>query len=145
MAFCIQYPCSMVSRMLSKRKWICKILIVLLDDLVKIVACLGNIALWRGIWVLCDLYIWPENKEWSSWTTHGLGMAVLMLTLTSSGCALRGCALDGEPVSGRHCHLAVGYISDVARALRFTKERKQVLVSRRCEGTAMSRHSSERY
>ncbi len=46
--------------------------------LVYLVAIVGVVMMWRGLWGLFDEYLWPNKPKLSYWTTFLAGFAVLI-------------------------------------------------------------------
>ena len=55
-----------------------------------------NVALWRGVWVLFDVYVIEERQNVVCAVTSGASVSVLMLMLSSQSLNVRGCDIDGE-------------------------------------------------
>lgn len=50
------------------------------DLVVEFATALGVVLFWRGVWVLCDVFIFPERKQLSAWITMIMGIILLLLT-----------------------------------------------------------------
>ena len=60
---------------------------------------LGNaaaVAIWRGIWTLFNIYVWPESPMYSGMLTHLTGIVGLWFLNAGHSVLPRGCLLDGE-------------------------------------------------
>lgn len=88
----LQYPIRNVSDKLSESFYIN----LFLEDAYMIAASTVPVFVWRGVWLIADALVLPENKVKSFWLTHAIGFVGLMLLRVSNSVIVRGCVLDGE-------------------------------------------------
>ncbi len=50
------------------------------DLLVELATALGVVLFWRGVWPLCDVFIFPERKQLSAWITVVMGVILILIT-----------------------------------------------------------------
>ena len=60
-----------------------------------------NVACWRGVWGLCDLFILPDRPDLSAALTLLLSVGVLWLMLAGNTLTVRGCEVDGDAAPRR--------------------------------------------
>ncbi|XP_057377434.1 uncharacterized protein LOC130698863 [Daphnia carinata] len=65
-------------------------------DVSTAVGYLGSVNVWRGLWNLYDIYLFPEHKVWSNLLTHVAGLAVLSICYCAHSILVRGVYLDAE-------------------------------------------------
>ena len=73
-----------------------KIVRCAVDMVIFFFANLVNVLLWRGLWILLDYHLLPDNPGLSAGTTHLLGIVLLWLMLCGHSITASGCSLDGE-------------------------------------------------
>jgi len=56
----------------------------------------GSVNIWRGLWMLYDLYLLPGNTELSCLITHAAGLLILGMGYCSHSILVRGVYLDAE-------------------------------------------------
>ena len=39
------------------------------------------VAMWRGLWGLMDLYLWPDNPKRSNWASFIIGLVIIVMVL----------------------------------------------------------------
>ncbi len=39
------------------------------------------VAMWRGLWGLMDIYLWPNNPKRSNWASFIIGFALIAVVL----------------------------------------------------------------
>jgi len=54
------------------------------------------VTLWRGVWLLLNMYFISDNLELSAGATHAMGIVVLWLMLCAHSITVSGCTVDGE-------------------------------------------------
>ncbi|OQV25396.1 hypothetical protein BV898_01075 [Hypsibius exemplaris] len=102
-ALLLQHSAAAGSRKLEDgRHWFLKICF---EDLFLFLACIAGINLWRGVWGLCNVYVFPSDPVLSSWTCHTVGMGGLMLLFHGSSALVKGYQIDGEFTGGKGCYL----------------------------------------
>ncbi|XP_021929141.1 uncharacterized protein LOC110834360 isoform X1 [Zootermopsis nevadensis] len=61
----------------------------------------GTINVWRGVWMLLNIYFLPDNPEASYWVTHAGCLLILMLIKCSNSILVRGVYIDAEEEGGK--------------------------------------------
>ncbi len=46
-----------------------------------LVAVVAVVAMWRGLWGLMDIYLWPQNPKRSNWVSFTIGFIVIAIVL----------------------------------------------------------------
>jgi len=46
-----------------------------------LVGVIGVVAMWRGLWQLMDIYLWPQNPKRSNWASFIIGFALILIVL----------------------------------------------------------------
>ena len=46
-----------------------------------LVAVVGVVAMWRGLWQLMDIYLWPQNPKRSNWVSFIVGFVLILVVL----------------------------------------------------------------
>jgi hypothetical protein len=46
-----------------------------------VVAVVAVVAMWRGLWQLMDIYLWPENPKRSNWASFITGFILIIIVL----------------------------------------------------------------
>ena len=46
-----------------------------------VIAAVGVISFWRGLWQLMDLYLWPDNPKRSNWASLIIGFVLILVVL----------------------------------------------------------------
>jgi hypothetical protein len=46
-----------------------------------LVGIVGVVAMWRGLWQLMDIYLWPNNPKRSNWASLMIGFIVIVTVL----------------------------------------------------------------
>ncbi|KAL5280989.1 fusl family protein [Megaselia abdita] len=77
-----------------------KFKIIFISDVFMTFCFLGAINIWRGIWMMADVYILPDDFIMSCWITHALGYIVLVMLNCSNTLIVRGVLIDGQEKSG---------------------------------------------
>ena len=85
------------------RRWLLEAVIFSLSNLV----CVGH---WRGVWMLLDIYVYPENPDTSAALTHIVGIVGLWLILAGHSVTLAGCPLDGGSELEQGCLIRNQYV-----------------------------------
>ena len=76
-----------------------KVLLVLIENTLYVIANPAAVCLWRGVWTGCDLHLLPQSKTGSSFLTHIGSYVILSIFLNANSLVVKGCALDGESSS----------------------------------------------
>jgi len=70
----------------------------------------GTVNIWRGIWMLYDIYLLPGHKMWSCLLTHSAGLLLLAMGYCSHSILVRGVYLDAEESGAQAAVLPYFYI-----------------------------------
>ena len=54
----------------------------LLTILVYLIAVVAVVSMWRGLWGLMDIYLWPNNPKRSNWISFLIGFAIIAIVLS---------------------------------------------------------------
>jgi hypothetical protein len=46
-----------------------------------LVGVVGVVSMWRGLWQLMDIYLWPDNPKRSNWTSFIVGFILIVTVL----------------------------------------------------------------
>ncbi len=46
-----------------------------------LVAVVAVVAMWRGLWQLLDIYLWPNNPKRSNWASFIVGFVLIVVVL----------------------------------------------------------------
>jgi hypothetical protein len=49
--------------------------------LLYLVAVVAIVAMWRGLWGLMDIYLWPDNPKRSNWVSFIIGFVTIVVVL----------------------------------------------------------------
>ena len=49
--------------------------------LLYLVAVVAVVAMWRGLWGLLDIYLWPKNPKRSNWVSFITGFVIILVVL----------------------------------------------------------------
>ncbi|XP_019619869.1 PREDICTED: uncharacterized protein LOC109466579 [Branchiostoma belcheri] len=60
----------------------------------------GSVAVWRGLWYVYELYVFPDDFVASAWLTHGVGAAGLFVILAGRSALVTPSDVDGEARDG---------------------------------------------
>ena len=55
----------------------------IVNFLLYLVAVVGVVAMWRGLWGLMDLYLWPSNPKRSNWVSFTAGFILMVIVKQS--------------------------------------------------------------
>ena len=89
--FALQHPLYQLARKLRPTHWILE---HSLEVLVKIIATVASVLLWRGGWGLCRDFLLKE--EWQFWLAHACGMGFLLIVQSSGTIGIPSIAIDCE-------------------------------------------------
>ncbi|XP_014680173.1 PREDICTED: uncharacterized protein LOC106820140 [Priapulus caudatus] len=104
---CVLQP---IAACVSKRLDSRLLLKLIFEDLFYAAADFGAINLWRGPWLLCNLYILPQDMyAASNALTAAVAVVLMLLTRAFSSLPVRGHPLDGSLVDGEGAWLPNGY------------------------------------
>ena len=45
--------------------------------ILALIGVVAVVAVWRGLWGLMDIYLWPDNPKLSNWVSFIVGFVVL--------------------------------------------------------------------
>ncbi|KRT80491.1 hypothetical protein AMK59_8303 [Oryctes borbonicus] len=86
-------------------RWICDRLTGFLRlcaaDMFLIFSLCGTVNLWRGVWMLLNIYFLPDQMELSCWITHWACLVLLILLGCSNSLLVRGVYIDAEEPAGK--------------------------------------------
>lgn len=89
--FILQNPLYLLARKLRPVHWILE---HMLEVIIKIVATLVCVLLWRGGWGLCRDFLLKD--EWHFWIAHSVGMSLLLIVQASPTIGIPSVAVDCE-------------------------------------------------
>ena len=46
-----------------------------------VVAVVAVVSMWRGLWQLMDIYLWPNNPKRSNWASFIIGLRLIIIVL----------------------------------------------------------------
>lgn len=46
-----------------------------------LVAVVAVVSMWRGLWQLMDIYLWPDNPKRSNWASFIIGFVLILIVL----------------------------------------------------------------
>lgn len=46
-----------------------------------LVAVVAVVSMWRGLWQLMDIYLWPDNPKRSNWASFIIGFVLILTVL----------------------------------------------------------------
>ena len=46
-----------------------------------LIAVVAVVAMWRGLWQLMDIYLWPDNPKRSNWASFIIGFILIVVIL----------------------------------------------------------------
>lgn len=82
------------------------------DDLFILLASVGAIFAWRGIWILLNELFLTDNYELSNWVCHVVGLLGLIIVYNSNTLLSRGVYIDGDTPSGQGgCMFTIDYLA----------------------------------
>lgn len=85
------------------RRWFLETVMYLLVNFV-------SVSHWRGIWMLLDLYVFPDQPDLSAGLTHVVGIVGLWLLWVGHSVTLGGCSIDGGSTPEQGCIVGNQYI-----------------------------------
>ncbi|XP_046807700.1 uncharacterized protein LOC111681394 [Lucilia cuprina] len=103
-------------------RWVCK----RIDGLMKLIFCdvyyfaefFGAVNAWRGIWILLDVYLYPDNPILSYCLTHLIPFLILAALKCSNSILVRGVYIDADGPGGQCVDIPINYVK-----LHFERER----------------------
>ena len=55
-----------------------------------------NVGLWRGTWIICDVYVLPDQPDLAHGIILAAGLIGLWVMMSGHSIAIRGCDIDGD-------------------------------------------------
>lgn len=107
-----------------------KVLRWLLESFTYLLTNLINVAHWRGIWKLCDIYILPDLPNISAAITLIVGVVALMLMLNGNSLAIRCCEVDGDSPPEEGCYSPTSYLRYLVNEVLVKRERGKIVDKR---------------
>ena len=46
-----------------------------------LVGVVGVVSMWRGLWQLMDIYLWPDHPKRSNWASFVIGLVLVVIVL----------------------------------------------------------------
>ncbi|CAD7085961.1 unnamed protein product [Hermetia illucens] len=86
---------------------------------------IGCVNVWRGIWMLLDVYFIPDDYTLSNWVSYCLSFLLLVLLNCSNSILVRGVFIDAEEPSGKCVVFPIYYIRLVFQKQRIVLEKNQ--------------------
>ncbi|XP_042211615.1 uncharacterized protein LOC121859013 [Homarus americanus] len=77
---------------------------ILVEDAYHSICFIGDVNMWRGVWMLLNIYLLPGLPVVSNFLTSVAGLVVLMCFYTSNSILVRGAVMDG---AGEGCRSIV--------------------------------------
>ncbi|XP_031623853.1 uncharacterized protein LOC116341117 isoform X3 [Contarinia nasturtii] len=84
----------------------------------------GTVNVWRGVWQLLDLHLFPENPVMSNLLCHGVSFFFLAMLNCSNSVLVRGVFIDAEEPMGQCVIFPVYYIRLFVQKERTKKQRR---------------------
>lgn len=92
---------------------------IFLEDAYHTICFVGDVNMWRGVWVLLNIYLVPELPAVSNFLTAVTGQIVLMFCYCANSILVRGAVMDGAGVGSKGIVFPTHY-------LRFFYEKKKL-------------------
>ncbi|CAK1540735.1 unnamed protein product [Leptosia nina] len=73
---------------------------LLLADVYHLLSFASTVNVWRGVWGLLDIYLFPESPLLSNWSCHIVSLALLIVLNCSNSILVRGVYIDAEEPAG---------------------------------------------
>jgi hypothetical protein len=54
---------------------------IITNLLLYLVGVVAVVAMWRGLWGLMDIYLWPNNPKRSNWVSFIIGFVMIAVVL----------------------------------------------------------------
>ncbi|GBO98438.1 hypothetical protein EVAR_74_1 [Eumeta japonica] len=102
---------------------------LLLADLYHLLAFVATVNVWRGVWGLLDIYLFPDTPKLSNWLSHGVSLALLMLLNCSNSILVRGVYIDAEEPAGECVVFPCHYLRLYFHKQRTKKRHRQALAA----------------
>jgi len=49
--------------------------------LLYVIGVVAVVSIWRGLWGLMDIYLWPNNPKRSNWASFIIGLVIVAVVL----------------------------------------------------------------
>ncbi|XP_063379043.1 uncharacterized protein LOC134665907 isoform X2 [Cydia fagiglandana] len=102
---------------------------LLLADVYHLVSFLATVNVWRGVWGLLDIYLFPDSPKLSNWCTHIVSLTLLILLNCSNSIIVRGVYIDGEEPAGECVVFPCHYLRLFFHKERTKKRHRQALAA----------------
>ncbi|XP_061729734.1 uncharacterized protein LOC133534580 isoform X2 [Cydia pomonella] len=102
---------------------------LLLADVYHLVSFLATVNVWRGVWGLLDIYLFPDSPKISNWCTHIVSLTLLILLNCSNSIIVRGVYIDGEEPAGECVVFPCHYLRLFFHKERTKKRHRQALAA----------------
>ncbi|XP_073949821.1 transmembrane protein fuseless isoform X2 [Choristoneura fumiferana] len=102
---------------------------LLLADVYHLLSFLATVNVWRGLWGLLDIYLFPDVPKISNWTTHIVSLTLLILLNCSNSILVRGVYIDGEEPAGECVVFPCHYLRIFIHKERTKKRHRQALAT----------------
>ncbi|XP_050668776.1 uncharacterized protein LOC126968034 [Leptidea sinapis] len=73
---------------------------LLVADFYHLVSFLATVNVWRGVWGLLDIYLFPDSPKLSNWSCHIVSLGLLIILNCSNSVLVRGVYIDAEEPAG---------------------------------------------
>ncbi|KAJ2950185.1 hypothetical protein O0L34_g11543 [Tuta absoluta] len=113
---------------------------LLLADVYHLLAFLATVNVWRGIWGLLDIYLFPDTPKISNWCSHAISLFLLILLNCSNTLLVRGVYIDAEEPAGECVVFPCHYLRLFIHKERTKKRHKRAL---QAAAVATSRKSED--
>jgi hypothetical protein len=54
---------------------------IIANLLLYLIAVVAVVAIWRGLWGLMDIYLWPNNPKRGNWASFIIGFVTIVVVL----------------------------------------------------------------
>ena len=109
-AGCVQYPASIISSDASGRH---PVLSIIFEQLYYLITSVCPICVWRGFWILCDVFVMPDNPIVGKAIIHCVGIFTLMLLGCGKCVQVTGCFVDGSQPNGEGVLLPINRLASL--------------------------------
>lgn len=113
---------------------------LLLADTYHLLSFVATINLWRAVWGLLDVYLFPDSPKLSNWLSHGVSLILLMLLNCSNSVLVRGVYIDAEEPAGECVVFPCHYLRLFFYRERTKKRHRRALAA---AAAASAKHSDD--
>src|SRR6218665_1114563 len=85
--------CRYASTKNARRRFLCS---WLLEAVTYFFSNFVNVGLWRGTWLICDVYVLPDQPDLAHGIILAAGLLGLWVMMCGHSIAIRGCDIDGD-------------------------------------------------